>query len=60
MQEEKLIPPIIKEALDRARAYAHKMPLKQLEGVMHSEMGDNWRENFEIFENDPFAAASIG
>ena len=27
MQEEKLVPPVIKEALERARAYAHKMPL---------------------------------
>ena len=60
IQEEKLIPEQIKKAFDRARSFAHKMPKWQLNQVLVQELGQNWRENFKEFSEDPFAAASIG
>lgn len=60
IQEENLIPPVIKEAFERARSFANKMPKYQLEQVLSEELGENWRDEFHKFENEPFAAASIG
>ena len=36
------------------------MPEWQLHGVLVSELGEGWRENFAAFDVRPFAAASIG
>lgn len=60
IQEENLIPPVIKEAFERARSYANKMPKYQLEQVLREDLGKEWREEFIQFEDEPFAAASIG
>ena len=36
------------------------MPMYQLNNVMSKELGENWRTNFLEFDDNPFAAASIG
>jgi len=60
MQEEKLVPSFIRNAMERARSYAHIMPLSQLENTMAKNLGKDWRSHFAMFEDKPFAAASIG
>ena len=47
-------------ALERVRAGADVMPRKQLEKVLTSELGSDWRSKVAEFEDDPLAAASIG
>ena len=48
-----------RESLDCPES-ADFMPLWQLEKVMQAELGSDWREKFQEFQNEPFAAASIG
>ena len=60
IQEDKLIPEVVREAFDKARSFANKMPKSQLDSVMTQSLGENWELKFESFEDDPFAAASIG
>ena len=60
IQEDKLIPPFIKEAFEKSRSFAHKMPESQLVEVLTRELGEGFLEHFEAFDMEPFAAASIG
>jgi aarF domain-containing kinase len=47
-------------AFDKVRQGAEAMPHYQLIQQLESQLGKNWREKFETFEERPFAAASIG
>lgn len=60
IQEDTLIPKVIKDALERAQRAADIMPSSQLDHMLATELGENWREKFKEFENKPIAAASIG
>ncbi len=60
IQEDSLIPPVLKQTFEKARSYAYKMPKKQFLSVMSTELGEDWRDKFESIEEEPFAAASIG
>ena len=60
MQEEELVPKVIREAMARAQQSADIMPQSQLNQMLEGELGRNWREYFEEFEERPIAAASIG
>ncbi len=60
MQDENVLPPEVQAALERVRAGADVMPAAQLEGMMRSALGDEWRERFVTFDEQPLAAASIG
>ncbi|CAD6197406.1 unnamed protein product [Caenorhabditis auriculariae] len=60
LQDSSTVPPALLEIFERVRQSADFMPIKQLNRQMASSFGDNWRENFESFEDRPFAAASIG
>lgn len=61
IQEENLIPSYIRNAFDKARDSSYKMPEGQFERLMTNELGENWRsKTFKEFNQDPFAAASIG
>uniref|UniRef100_A0A0G4FTW3 ABC1 atypical kinase-like domain-containing protein n=1 Tax=Chromera velia CCMP2878 TaxID=1169474 RepID=A0A0G4FTW3_9ALVE len=59
MQDE-MLPPALRSALERARASADVMPRYQLEKVLKTELGEDWGGRFAEFEEQPFAAASIG
>eukprot|EP00357_Protocruzia_adherens_P032721 CAMPEP_0115012808 /NCGR_PEP_ID=MMETSP0216-20121206/24976_1 /TAXON_ID=223996 /ORGANISM="Protocruzia adherens, Strain Boccale" /LENGTH=609 /DNA_ID=CAMNT_0002381973 /DNA_START=154 /DNA_END=1983 /DNA_ORIENTATION=- len=59
-QEDKLIPPILKDALEKAKMEASIMPERQLFQVLRAELGDDWESRFEEFDTNPIAAASIG
>lgn len=60
-QDEKVLPPEIREVMTRVQNSANYMPRGQLERVMSKEIGKNWRNKyFSTFEDYPIAAASIG
>ncbi len=60
MQDENVLPPEVQAALERVRAGADVMPAAQLEAMMRSALGDDWRDRFVSFDEQPLAAASIG
>lgn len=60
IQDENVMPPQFQAALERVRAGADVMPRRQLEKVLASELGSDWRERVETFDEQPLAAASIG
>ena len=60
IQDENVMPPQFQAALERVRAGADVMPRRQLEKVLNSELGSEWRERVQEFDDQPLAAASIG
>ena len=47
-------------ALEQVRQGADAMPTHQLKTQLEVELGKEWRDKFDSFEDLPFAAASIG
>ena len=47
----------IQKIFERVRQKADFMPEWQMNEVMTNDFGTNWRENFEEFQDRPFAAA---
>lgn len=60
IQDETIMPPQFQAALERVRAGADVMPRRQLEKMLVSELGPDWRDRVAEFEDQPMAAASIG
>lgn len=60
IQDDSVVNPGLAKALERVRKSADFMPNWQVDKVMTTEFGPNWREKFATFEELPFAAASIG
>lgn len=58
--EESVLPPIIRDAMEKARSEADIMPLKQVTQNLIREYGQDWQKNFKEINLYPFAAASIG
>lgn len=58
--EESVLPPIVREAMEKARSEADIMPLKQVTKNLTREYGTDWQKNFSEINLYPFAAASIG
>jgi aarF domain-containing kinase len=58
--EDVVIPEPIRSALEKARAEADIMPHSQLIKILKAEYGKNWKHKFLEFDEEPFAAASIG
>lgn len=50
----------VQEIFARVRDSADFMPSSQLTKVLRNEFGDDWEAKFGVFEQKPFAAASIG
>ncbi|BFZ61823.1 hypothetical protein YB2330_002899 [Saitoella coloradoensis] len=59
-QDAKVLPGPVREVLRRVQDAADYMPAEQLEEVMATNLGREWRDMFESFEEVPIAAASIG
>lgn len=55
-----LLPPELSTILATLRNQAYRMPPAQLNAVLKTEWGDDWRGRFHQFEATPIAAASIG
>ncbi|UJR30774.1 hypothetical protein I4U23_018294 [Adineta vaga] len=60
IQDNFLVQDDIQKIFERVRQKADFMPEWQMNEVMTNDFGSNWRDNFEEFQNRPFAAASIG
>ena len=55
-----MLPPELAEIMARLRESAHRMPPQQLQQVLASQWGKDWRTHFARFDARPIAAASIG
>ncbi|CAH1388843.1 unnamed protein product [Nezara viridula] len=60
IQDNNVIDPVLQKAFERVRQSADFMPHSQVESVLKSELGTDWRSKFAEFDMSPFAAASIG
>ncbi|CAK1554605.1 unnamed protein product [Leptosia nina] len=60
IQDESMIPSDLQRIFERVRQSADFMPTWQVEKVMSSQLGPDWRSRVQYFEEKPFAAASIG
>ncbi|XP_063837951.1 atypical kinase COQ8B, mitochondrial isoform X2 [Ostrinia nubilalis] len=60
IQDESMISPELQRIFERVRQSADFMPSWQVEKVMSSQLGPDWRSRMQHFEEKPFAAASIG
>uniref|UniRef100_A0A6I8SF04 Coenzyme Q8B n=2 Tax=Xenopus tropicalis TaxID=8364 RepID=A0A6I8SF04_XENTR len=60
LQDNNFISPQLQKIFERVRQSADFMPSWQMTKVLEDELGHDWREKLEYFEERPFAAASIG
>ncbi|KAM3871177.1 atypical kinase COQ8A, mitochondrial [Diretmus argenteus] len=60
IQDDAFINPQLAKIFERVRQSADFMPTKQMTKAVSSDLGPNWRDKLEYFEEKPFAAASIG
>ncbi|XP_069810297.1 atypical kinase COQ8A, mitochondrial [Dendropsophus ebraccatus] len=60
IQDDAFINPQLQKIFERVRQSADFMPIKQMMKTLNADLGPNWRDNLEFFEERPFAAASIG
>ncbi|XP_068609610.1 atypical kinase COQ8A, mitochondrial isoform X2 [Brachionichthys hirsutus] len=60
IQDDAFINPQLAKIFERVRQSADFMPIKQMTKALNSDLGPNWRDQLESFEERPFAAASIG
>ncbi|KAG8870915.1 hypothetical protein FRB97_009256 [Tulasnella sp. 331] len=60
IQDAHVLPDQIERVLRKVQNAAHYMPEWQMEQVMKTELGLEWRSLFETFETVPIASASIG
>lgn len=58
--EESVMPPMLREALEKARSEADIMPVKHVTKSLVRELGKDWQKHFKEINLFPFAAASIG
>src|SRR5947207_12591945 len=55
-----MLPASLQEVLQRVQDRADYMPAFQRDKVLTDNLGPNWRDLFESFDEIPIAAASIG
>lgn len=60
IQDETVISPELQRIFERVRQSADFMPTWQVEKVLTSQLGGEWRNRLNSFDDKPFAAASIG
>ncbi|KAL2753867.1 hypothetical protein ACRALDRAFT_209354 [Sodiomyces alcalophilus JCM 7366] len=59
-QDSKMLPGPIQEVMQRVQDRADYMPSWQRDKVLVANLGPQWRDLFDEFEDKPIAAASIG
>ncbi|CCK70909.1 protein kinase COQ8 KNAG_0F02440 [Huiozyma naganishii CBS 8797] len=59
-QDEKVLPRELYVILSKVQNSANFMPQRQLLRVLKRELGEDWRDKFQTFDEVPIAAASIG
>ena len=60
IQDSDYLSPELQAIFERVRQSADYMPVEQMNSVMEDQLGKDWKDKFDNFENIPFAAASIG
>jgi predicted unusual protein kinase regulating ubiquinone biosynthesis (AarF/ABC1/UbiB family) len=60
MEAGDILPKELTDILSNLRDSAHSMPLPDLHGVLAETWGESWQDLFTSFDEQPFAAASIG
>lgn len=60
LQDSNVVSPQLAKAFERVRQAADYMPDWQVERVMSTQLGPEWRNLLQKFDEKPFAAASIG
>ncbi|KAJ1965134.1 hypothetical protein GGI12_000979 [Dipsacomyces acuminosporus] len=60
IQDSKDMSPEIAEVLQRVQNSANCLPISQVDKTMRKQLGSQWRDSYESFSDEPFAAASIG
>uniref|UniRef100_A0A8C6MGV6 Atypical kinase COQ8A, mitochondrial n=1 Tax=Nothobranchius furzeri TaxID=105023 RepID=A0A8C6MGV6_NOTFU len=60
IQDDAFMNPQLAKIFERVRQSADFMPSKQMMKIINNDLGPNWRDQLEYFEEKPFAAASIG
>lgn len=60
IQDSSFINPQLQAIFERVRQSADFMPTGQMAKTLAMELGPDWRSKFAVFEDRPFAAASIG
>ncbi|KAM4694005.1 atypical kinase COQ8A, mitochondrial isoform 2-T2 [Discoglossus pictus] len=60
IQDDAFINPQLQKIFERVRQSADFMPIKQMMKTLNGDLGPNWRDKLDFFEERPFAAASIG
>ncbi|CAG8660633.1 4237_t:CDS:2, partial [Scutellospora calospora] len=60
IQGNEMLPDPLEKLILKVQDSANYMPIWQMEKIMLTELGQNWRENFSYFDSTPIAAASIG
>uniref|UniRef100_A0A8D3CWS4 Atypical kinase COQ8A, mitochondrial n=1 Tax=Scophthalmus maximus TaxID=52904 RepID=A0A8D3CWS4_SCOMX len=60
IQDDAVINPQLAKIFERVRQSADFMPTKQMMRAVGGDLGPDWRDKLEYFEEKPFAAASIG
>lgn len=58
--EDTVLPPVIRDAMEKARSEADIMPVKQVVRILEHQFGKDWNRHFKEINLYPFAAASIG
>ena len=59
-QDSKMLPGPMQEVLQRVQDRADYMPSWQRDRVLAKNLGSDWRDLYDMFEEKPIAAASIG
>lgn len=60
IQDNSMINPQLQKIFERVRQSADFMPMRQMESVLVSEIGEDWRQKLQDFQEKPYAAASVG
>lgn len=60
VSDDSLLPEEVRSALATVRDGADAMTAEQLEQTLRTSLGNDWRDQLLEFEDEPFAAASIG
>ncbi|XP_072346102.1 atypical kinase COQ8B, mitochondrial-like isoform X1 [Scyliorhinus torazame] len=60
IQDSSFINPQLQKIFERVRQSADFMPAWQTVQVLDEDLGPHWRDRLAVFEERPFAAASIG
>lgn len=59
IQDSNVVSPQLVKAFDRVRQAADYMPDWQVEKALVQELGGNWRDQLQSFEQKPFAAGKF-